>query len=245
MITPIVELTGAGKVYRAAGRGTVGVEDVDLKIEPGTLTLLLGPSGSGKTTLLTLMAGLVAPSAGCVAIEGHRIDQLPLASLQRLRARRIGFVFQTFNLIDALTARENVALMLRFGGAGRRESLRRAQQILGDIGIGHLGSQFTSELSQGEKQRVAFARAIANNPVLLLADEPTASLDSEQGSAIIDLLHRYARTSLAGVVVATHDHRITGRADRIVRLKDGRVLPVEETKEPGRGYAIPEVLTVG
>ena len=234
MITPIVELTGAGKVYRADGRGTVGVEDVDLRIEPGTLTLLLGPSGSGKTTLLTLMAGLVAPSSGSVAIEGQRIDQIPLASLQRLRARRIGFVFQTFNLIDALTARENVALTLRFAGAGRRESLRRAQEILREIGIGHLGDQFTSELSQGEKQRVAFARAIANTPVLLLADEPTASLDSEHGLAIIDLLHRYARTSMAGVVVATHDLRITDRADRIVRLKDGRI---EAAGSPRRALA--------
>jgi putative ABC transport system ATP-binding protein len=238
MITPIVELTGAGKVYRADGRGTVGVEDVDLKIEPGTLTLLLGPSGSGKTTLLTLMAGLVAPSSGSVVIEGHRIDQLPLSSLQRLRARSIGFVFQTFNLIDALTARENVALTLRFAGIGRRESLRRAEQILGEIGIAHLGSQFTSELSQGEKQRVAFARAIANNPVLLLADEPTASLDSEHGLEIIDLLHRYAQTSLAGVVVATHDLRTTDWADRIVRLKDGRIEGIEETEAAGRRYSV-------
>jgi putative ABC transport system ATP-binding protein len=224
MNAPVVELKQAGKTYHAAGRGTVGVTDVDLKVEAGKLVLLFGPSGSGKTTLLTLMAGLVAPSAGTVAIGGRRLDALSLVELQRLRARNIGVVFQAFNLIDALTALENVALVLRFAGTGRRDSLAAAQTILAGIGIGNLGAQLTSQLSQGEKQRVAIARAIANRPVLLLADEPTASLDSGNGLEIIKILHRYARDSQAAVVVSTHDQRLAAFADQIVRLSDGKVL---------------------
>ena len=220
---PVVELKGAGKTYQAAGRGIVGVMDVDLTVGGGSLVLLLGPSGSGKTTLLTLMAGLVAPSAGSVAIGGRRLDALSLVELQRMRARNIGVVFQAFNLIDAFTALENVALVLRFAGTSRRDSLVAARSILVGIGIGHLGAQPTSQLSQGEKQRVAIARAIANRPVLLLADEPTASLDSGHGLEIIEILHRYARESQAAVVVSTHDPRLAAFADQIVRLSDGRV----------------------
>ena len=220
---PVVELKQAGKTYHAAGRGIVGVMDVDLTVEEGKLILLLGPSGSGKTTLLTLMAGLVAPSSGSVSIGGRRLDRLSLVELQRMRARNIGVVFQAFNLIDALTALENVALVLRFAGTARRESIVAAQTILVRIGIGHLGSQPTSQLSQGEKQRVAIARAIANNPFLLLADEPTASLDSEHGLEIIEILRRYARESQAAVVVSTHDPRLAAFADQIVRMSDGKV----------------------
>jgi len=223
MNRPVVELKDAGKTYQAAGRGTVGVMDVNLSVEPGNLLLLLGPSGSGKTTLLTLMAGLVAPSGGTVSIGGKRLDYLTPGELQRMRARNIGVVFQTFNLIDALTAAENVALVLRFAGTGRREAVLRAQRMLESIGIGHLAAQPTAELSQGEKQRVAVARAIANRPYLLIADEPTASLDSGHGLEIIDILHNYARESDAAVVVSTHDPRLASFADQIVRLCDGRV----------------------
>jgi putative ABC transport system ATP-binding protein len=220
---PVLELSGAGRTYRAAGRGTVGVTDVTLRAFGGNLILLLGPSGSGKTTLLTLMAGLVAPSSGAVAIGGERLDMLSIAAVQRLRARSIGVVFQSFNLIDALTALENVALVLRFAGVGRREALRRGRVILSEIGIGHLSAQPTGQLSQGEKQRVAIARAIANRPRLLLADEPTASLDSSNGLEIIEILHRYSREAGASVIVATHDERLTAYADQILRLRDGGV----------------------
>jgi putative ABC transport system ATP-binding protein len=220
---PVVELKQAGKTYQAAGRGIVGVMDVDLTVEEGKLVLLLGPSGSGKTTLLTLMAGLVAPSSGSVSIGGRRLDRLLPVELQRMRARNIGVVFQAFNLIDALTALENVALVLRFAGTARRDSILAAETILDRIGIGHLGSQPTSRLSQREKQRVAIARAVANDPFLLLADEPTASLDSEHGLEIIEILRRYARESQAAVVVSTHDPRLTAFADQIVRISDGKV----------------------
>ena len=223
MNAPVVELKHTWKTYQAAGRGTVGVMDVELTVEGGKLVLLLGPSGSGKTTLLTLMAGLVAPSSGTVAIGGRRLDRLSPVELQRLRAREIGVVFQAFNLIDALTALENVALVLQFAGNGRREARAAAGTVLAGIGIGNLGAQLTSQLSQGEKQRVAIARAIANRPVLLLADEPTASLDSGHGLEIIEILRRYARDSQAAVVVSTHDPRLADFADQILHISDGKM----------------------
>ncbi len=223
MNAPVVELKHTWKTYQAAGRGTVGVMDVELTVEGGKLVLLLGPSGSGKTTLLTLMAGLVAPSSGTVAIGGRRLDRLSPVELQRLRARDIGVVFQAFNLIDALTALENVALVLQFAGNGRREARAAAGTVLAGIGIGNLGAQLTSQLSQGEKQRVAIARAIANRPVLLLADEPTASLDSGHGLEIIEILRRYARDSQAAVVVSTHDPRLADFADQILHISDGKM----------------------
>jgi putative ABC transport system ATP-binding protein len=169
------------------------------------------------------MAGLVAPSSGSVSIGGRRLDRLLPVELQRMRARNIGVVFQAFNLIDALTALENVALVLRFAGTARRDSILAAETILDRVGIGHLGSQPASRLSQGEKQRVAIARAVANDPFLLLADEPTASLDSEHGLEIIEILRRYARESQAAVVVSTHDPRLTAFAYQIVRISDGKV----------------------
>ena len=223
MNEPVLELSGAGKTYIAAGRGTVGVTGVSLRAFGGSLVLLLGPSGSGKTTLLTLMAGLVAPSSGSVMIGGERLDARSMAGVQDLRARNIGVVFQSFNLIDALTALENVALVIRFAGAGRRDALRRGMAVLADVGIGHLAAQPASELSQGEKQRVAIARAVANRPKLLLADEPTASLDSSHGLEVIEILRRYSRQACASVIVATHDERLTAYADRILRLRDGSV----------------------
>ena len=223
MNAPVVELKHTWKTYQAAGRGTVGVMDVELTVEGGKLVLLLGPSGSGKTTLLTLMAGLVAPSSGTVAIGRRRLDRLSPVELQRLRARDIGVVFQAFNLIDALTALENVALVLQFAGNGRREARAAAGTVLAGIGIGNLGAQLTSQLSQGEKQRVAIARAIANRPVLLLADEPTASLDSGHGLEIIEILRRYARDSQAAVVVSTHDPRLADFADQILHISDGKM----------------------
>jgi len=217
----IIELHHAAKIHRATGREAAGVFDVTISINAGELVLLLGPSGSGKTTLLTLIAGLVAPTSGSVVIDGERLDRLSLRELQRFRANRIGFVFQSFNLIDALTAVENVALVLRFAGLTGAEASRRAFRLLADSGIGHLAAEYPPHLSQGEKQRVAVVRGIANEPVLLLADEPTASLDSDSGLRIIQLLHSYARERHCAVVVATHDLRLTAYADRVVHLHDG------------------------
>ncbi len=228
--TPALELRGASKIYRAAGRGTTGLTPVDLALSPGELVLLVGPSGSGKTTLLTLAAGLVAPTAGSVMIGGERLEGMAAAALQNVRARQIGFVFQAFNLVDALTALENVSLVLRFGGLARMDATRRAREALEESGVLHCAAQFPAQLSQGEKQRVALARAVAARPALLLADEPTASLDTENGLEVTRALHRYARTHGAAVLAATHDLRLTDFADRVLTLSDGRIVR-EETRE--------------
>ncbi|MEW6512009.1 MAG: ABC transporter ATP-binding protein [Bacteroidota bacterium] len=225
----VLELRGASRIYQAAGRGTTGLYPTDLRVYPGEVVLLLGPSGSGKTTLLTLAGGLVAPSSGSVAIDGCCLDELSPPALQQLRASRIGIVFQSFNLIDALTTLENVALVPRFTGLRPREAMQKARSVLVEIGIAHLAAQFPPELSQGEKQRVVVARAIATHPGLLLADEPTASLDTENGLNITQVLRRYAKNHDAAVLVATHDLRLIEHADRVIHLSDGRVMEIEES----------------
>lgn len=219
--TPLCELA---RVTRSYGSGGPAVQGVSLDVTPGEMVLLLGPSGSGKTTLLTLIAGLLRPDAGTVRLFGQDLAACSADRMQQIRARRIGFVFQTFQLIDAMTAAENVALALRFGGLGGPEALRRAHALLVARGIGHLARKKPVAMSQGEKQRVAIARATANQPDLILADEPTASLETTQGLAIIQLLQAYASTQGRSVIVATHDLRMTEFATRVLRIEDGRVV---------------------
>lgn len=218
--TPLCEMTGISKSY---GAGGIAVRDISLAVAPGELVLLVGPSGSGKTTLLTLMAGLLRPDAGTVRLFGADVTRSTPSAMQRLRSRRIGFVFQTFHLLDALTAVENVALALRFGGVRESDAIRRARTLLAERGIGHLAGKKPSAMSQGEKQRVAITRAVANQPDLILADEPTASLESAQGAAIIALLREYA-AGTRSVVVATHDLRMCDHATRVLRIEDGRIV---------------------
>jgi putative ABC transport system ATP-binding protein len=222
-MTPSLELRGASKVYQAAGRGTAGLYPTTLEVFSGEVVLLVGPSGSGKTTLLTLAAGLVAPTAGTVLIGGEPLDALSPSALQRLRARRLGFVFQSFNLIDALTVLDNVALVLRFSGYSRRRAREQTEKVLADIGISHLSAQVPSQLSQGEKQRVAVARAVVSDPAVILADEPTASLDTDNGLEVTRVLHQHARDHRAALLVATHDLRLAEYADRVIELRDGRI----------------------
>lgn len=213
------------RVAKSYGAGGMAVRGVSLAVEPGEMVLLVGPSGSGKTTLLTLIAGLLRPDEGTVRLFGEDLASCPPGRMQHLRARRIGFVFQTFQLIDALTAAENVALALRFGGARPAEARRRAHTLLGERGIGHLANKKPAAMSQGEKQRVAIARAVANQPDLVLADEPTASLETPQGLAVIELLRDYALSKGRSVIVATHDLRMVEFATRVLRVEDGRIVP--------------------
>jgi putative ABC transport system ATP-binding protein len=184
----------------------------------------MGPSGSGKTTLLTLMAGLLRPTAGEVLLFGSNLEAFSPRALQQLRAQRLGFVFQTFHLIDALSVLDNVVLALRFAGVARGQARRRATEVLQSVRIDHLAKRFPAQLSQGEKQRVAVARAIANSADLILADEPTASLETTQGFEVIQLLHTYAKLQQACVIVTSHDLRLQAHADRIIRLEDGRMV---------------------
>lgn len=222
---PVVRLEKVGKVFEGGGHTTVAVRDVSFEAGRGEMVLLLGPSGSGKTTLLTLVAGLARPTTGRVSLFGKELDRYPAAQLQSLRAARVGFIFQTFLLIDSLTVAENVEIVLRFNGVRRGERARKTRALLRELGIEHLAGRFPKGLSQGEKQRVAIARAVANDADLLIADEPTGSLETRQAVGIIGLLHGQAKTRKATVIVASHDLRLKDYADRTLCLQDGVILP--------------------
>jgi putative ABC transport system ATP-binding protein len=217
----IVRLVNVSKVFGTNGRLTTAVRRVSLSVFAGELVLLLGPSGSGKTTLLTLMAGLIKPSEGSVFlfdsdVQGHSEDEL-----QELRAGRLGFIFQNFLLIDSLTVLENITLVLRFAGRSGTEARSAARHLLRQFEIDDLADRPPVTLSQGEKQRVAIARAIANEAQLIIADEPTASLESGQGLEIIELLRSLAHEGHRCVIVASHDLRLARFADRVIRMIDG------------------------
>ena len=221
--TPVIRLEKVTKIFDGSGHSTTAVRDISFEARRGEMVLFLGPSGSGKTTLLTLIAGLAKPTSGRVALFGRGVDEYSAAELQSLRADRIGFIFQTFLLIDALTARENIEIVLRFCGKRRAERARRTRTLLAELGIDHLADCFPRAMSQGEKQRVAIARAIANDAELLIADEPTGSLETRQALGIIGLLHAQARVRGTTVIVASHDLRLKDYADRTLYLQDGEI----------------------
>ena len=218
----MIVASGLGQTYRSAGRTLTVLADIDLRIEPEEFVAIVGPSGSGKTTLLGLLAGLDRPSAGAVHLDGNDIGALTEDERARFRADRIGFVFQTFQLIPTLTALENVGVPLELSGrSGEAES--RAAHLLGRVGLSDRLSHYPAQLSGGEQQRVALARAFANRPRILFADEPTGNLDAETGRTVIELireLHGAERTTL---VLVTHDPALAGLADRVVRLEAGRI----------------------
>jgi putative ABC transport system ATP-binding protein len=218
---PIASALNVSKVYGSAGHRTSALSDVSVEARAGELVLLLGPSGSGKTTLLTIIAGLEKPTSGTVALFGKGLADYSSHQLQRLRASSIGFVFQTFHLIDALTVLDNVMLVTRFARLPRHAARERAMGLLERFGVGRLATAYPRTLSQGEKQRVAVARALVNEAKLVIADEPTASLASQQGFEIVKLLRSFATGENRCVVVASHDERIADFSDRVLRLRDG------------------------
>lgn len=218
---PVIRLEKATKIFNGSGHPTTAVREVSFEARRGEMVLLLGPSGSGKTTLLTLIAGLTKPTSGRISLFGKSVEEYSAAELQALRAERIGFVFQTFLLIDSLTATENIEIILRFTGKRRVDRAGKTRALLAELGIEHLADRFPRAMSQGEKQRVAIARAIANDAELLIADEPTGSLETRQAIDIVTLLHGQAKTRNATVIVASHDLRLKEFADRTLRLKDG------------------------
>ncbi len=223
-LPPVAQLVDVTKSFGVNGHKTAAVRNVTLQASMGELLLLSGPSGSGKTTLLTLIAGLIMPTGGTVALFGRNIESYGSGALQRLRAMRIGFVFQTFHLINSLTVLENVMMVVRFAGRGRCEARRRARTLLDQFHIEHLSKNFPDRLSQGEKQRVAVARAVANDPDLIIADEATASLDTRHGMEVIKLLRECAKEKSKCVIATSHDPRIERFADRVLRLEDGALV---------------------
>jgi putative ABC transport system ATP-binding protein len=216
-----VETAGLSRTFGEGARAVTAVDDVTLQVAAGEVVLLLGPSGSGKTTLVSMLGGLLRPSRGSVRIAGRdlRGEGLP----PRMRLRTIGFVFQTFNLLAAMTARENVALPLRLLGVPGAAARRRATDLLEALGMGGRLDARLGTLSGGEKQRVSLARALIADPVVLLADEPTASLDTRTGREAMTLLCGRAREGRQACVVVTHDTRLTDFADRVLYIQDGRI----------------------
>jgi len=217
-----IEVDHVSKTYTVDAHTIWAVNDSCAIFREGYLILILGPSGSGKTTLLTLVAGFAGPTSGKIKIFGNDLSRMSSKQLQSFRAEKIGFIFQNFLLLEWLTVEENVALVAEFAEGDGVSPRLKAQRALEKVGILHLAGRNPANLSQGEKQRVAIARASVNSPSLILADEPTASLESKQGFEIIKLLHSMAKQENRCVIVASHDLRLTDFADEIFIIEDGR-----------------------
>ncbi len=228
----ICELRGVAKDYGVGVAKVRALRDIDLLIEPGEFTVLSGPSGSGKTTLFNLIGCLDTPSAGRVLLEGTDVSTLSNVQLARLRARRIGFVFQSFNLIPVFTALENVELALQLSGEDGHDRRARAAQTLADVGLGDLLKRRPNQLSGGQQQRVAIARALVKKPALVIADEPTANLDSKTGDAVVDLMREMNERLGVTFLFSTHDPAVMEHARREVKLHDGAIQEIVEHDQP-------------
>ena len=218
---PVYELRGVTKSYGSGSTQVDAVRDVDLRIEAGEFVAIAGPSGSGKTTLLQLLGALDRPTRGEILFEGRDLASLRESELTQLRLRTIGFVFQQFNLIPTVSAAENVELALAPTRIPQDVRVRRVANLLATVGLGDRGHHLPSQLSGGEQQRVAIARALANEPDVLLADEPTGNLDTATGEEIIGVLRELNRSRGQTVVLITHDPEIAAAASRVVRMHDG------------------------
>jgi putative ABC transport system ATP-binding protein len=218
----MIALEAVSKTVPSGGRPLTILQATDLEVARGDSLAVVGPSGSGKSTLLGLIAGLDAPSSGRIVIDGEDITSLAEDRLARLRGQKIGFVFQFFHLVGSLTALENVLVPMEL--AGRRDGLARARALLDEVGLSDRMHHYQSQLSGGEQQRVAIARALANDPPLLLADEPTGNLDSQNGHHVVDLLFNVNRSRGTTLVLVTHDRELAARADQRVVLRDGRIV---------------------
>jgi putative ABC transport system ATP-binding protein len=225
MPDPIVEAEDVAKVYQLGKTQVHALRHVDLRVERGEFLSIAGPSGSGKTTLLNLVGGVDVPSSGTVRVDGEDTSRLSERALTRLRLEHIGFIFQTFNLVAVLTVFQNVEFpLLLQGRLGAPERRRRVGQLLEAVGLADHARHRPNELSGGQRQRVAVARALVGNPPLVLADEPTANLDSATGATIIDLMREMNRRDGTTFVFSTHDPKVMAHASAVVRLEDGRVV---------------------
>ncbi|MGE0555861.1 MAG: ABC transporter ATP-binding protein [Gemmatimonadales bacterium] len=230
-MTLVVEASGLTKDYAINGKVVPAVRGVSLRIAAGEYLAIVGPSGSGKSTLLQLLGGIDTPTAGSVRIMGTELATLSDGELTRLRLHRVGFIFQRFHLLPVLTARENVELPMAEAGVPSRERGARARELLAYVGLADRAEHRATQLSGGEMQRVAVARALANRPALILADEPTGELDARTGEQILDLFDRLAADGVT-LAVVTHDERLAARAHRTLHLLDGR--EVEPVPDAGR-----------
>ncbi|RLG54061.1 MAG: ABC transporter ATP-binding protein, partial [Thermoproteota archaeon] len=226
-----LETEGLKKYYKMGPEIVKALDGVDLRVVKGEYISIMGPSGSGKTTLFNMVGGLDKPTAGKIYIDEVDISKLDAYELAWLRCRKIGYIFQTFNLIPVMTALENVMLPMIFAGVDAEERRKRAIELLNRVGLGDRLEHKPVELSGGQQQRVAIARALANNPAIILADEPTGNLDLDTGRSIIMLLHELNREKGVTVMAATHDLKMIDVSDRIVWLRDGKIQRIEKRKE--------------
>lgn len=222
-LIPLVQLHEVTKVYGRGETAVRAVDKVNLHVRPGELVLILGPSGAGKTTLLSLIGGLLHPTSGSIQVAGTELTTLSPTALSQFRLRQLGFVFQFFQLLTALTARENVELVLRLGGYTFPQARQRAEELLVRFGLGNRLQHLPQMLSGGEQQRVALARALALQPPVVIADEPTGSLDSHSGEQVIRLLRQLVDEEHRTIIVASHDLRIQPVASRVFHCEDGHL----------------------
>jgi ABC-type lipoprotein export system ATPase subunit len=232
-VRPVIELRDVVKSYPKGNGEVRALNGIDLEVEGAGMVAIVGRSGSGKSTLLHLIGAMDRPTRGEVVVAGKELNDLSAGDLTRFRREAVGFVFQTFNLIPNLTALENVTLPMEFLHVPKKERVERAEVLLERFGLGHRTTHRPKELSGGEMQRVAIARALANEPPLVLADEPTGNLDSKTGAVIYELLQEVARDRT--VVVVTHAESLAKLADRVVRIRDGRIRDTGEKKRSVAG----------
>ena len=239
MTSPALDVRGVTRQFGDGETAVTAIRGVSLAVEPGEILLIMGPSGSGKTTLLSMMGALLKPSSGSIHLDDTEISALSEGRLPDVRLRRFGFVFQDFNLLSARTVVENVALVAELAGASARVARERATRSLTDLGLAPRLHFLPEKLSGGEKQRVALARALINDPAIILADEPTANLDSKIGHEIMRLLRRIAKDQGRSVVIVSHDERIRDIADRVLWLEDGALKElVTMATDPVCGMAV-------
>ena len=220
---PIVSTRDVRRTYEDGTQSVRALDGVDLDVGAGEFLALMGPSGSGKTTLLNVIGGLDTPDSGTVLVDGQDLSTLDKEALSELRLKRIGFVFQAYNLIPVLSAEENAEFVLMIRGVPEAERRERVAKVLGEVGLGEYAHRRPNELSGGQQQRVAVARAIVGEPALVLADEPTANLDSKSAQELIELMESLNQTHGTTFIFATHDPRVLAAARRVVRLVDGRI----------------------
>jgi putative ABC transport system ATP-binding protein len=233
---PSVVCRNVVKIYGSGNAEVHALRGVDLDVFPGQLTMLVGPSGCGKTTLLSVVAGILRPTSGNVTALGTDLTQLNSWRRTAFRRQNVGFVFQQFNLLPALTAAENAAVPLVIQGYSKRAALARANELLTKMGMGERLHNLPGNLSGGQQQRVAIARALVHHPHLLVCDEPTSALDANTGHSILELLRSIAIEGDRAVIIVTHDNRIFEFADTLARMDDGRIVSIE--RQPRKGPAI-------
>lgn len=219
----IVETVNIRKTYRQGKVEVRALDGIDLTIKTGAFTALAGPSGSGKTTLLNIIGGLDDPDSGTVVVDGQAFEKMNQADLAKMRLRKIGFVFQSYNLIPVLSALENVEYIMLLQGVGTQERRKRAKEVLDDVGLEGKYDRRPAELSGGQQQRVAVARAVASNPAIILADEPTANLDSKTGEGLLEMMKKMNEERKMTFIFSTHDTMVMDYANRLVKLKDGHI----------------------